>query len=135
MSAPIAPVSPSWLAKVKEVWTWLHTPGNAFGLPDNVVRYAIITIVVAGYLWMQWHSPTDGSVPQELVGVAGIVTGYALAGKGSPTMKAIVALVYVYAEVAFLLTYKWAPGSITSNVAMVIGSYFGAAEVRKGGTV
>jgi len=128
---PAKSAMPSWVSSFVVNLKTFHTPGNAFLLPDYVVRYLIIFVVVAGYLWMQWHSPIDGAVPQELVGIAGVVTGYALAGRGSPTMKALVAIVYVYAEIAFLVTFKWAPGTITSQVAMVVGSYFGAADRRR----
>jgi hypothetical protein len=129
MTNPVTTVATA----VKSVATQLHTPGNAFLLPDNTVRYLIVAVVVLGYLWMQWHSPTEGAVPQELVGIAGIVTGYALAGKGSPTMKALVSIVFVFAEVAFLLNFKWAPGTITGQVSLIVGTYFGAAEKKQAG--
>lgn len=101
------------------------TPGQAFGLPPNAVRATMTMLLIGGMLWMQWWSPKEGAVPPSLISAAGLATGFYLTGDSSPTMKALISLLYVIAFVAFLVEYNWLPESINSQVTIVLGVYFG----------
>ena len=100
-------------------------PGNAFAMPNNCVRASMAFLLIGGMLWMQWHSPKDGTVPAAMVSAAGLATGFYLTGDASATMKALLSLVYVGAFVGFFLVYGWVPEAINSQVTTVLGIYYG----------
>ena len=105
---------------------WLRataTPGEAFGLPANTVRALMALVLIGIYLWMQFHG--SGLVPDSLIGAVGLVTGFYLTGDASPTMKALVSMVYVGAFAAFLATRGVVPEAITAQVTTVLGMYYG----------
>lgn len=99
--------------------------------PDNTVRGVITFLLVGAMLWMQWHSPKDGTVPAALISAAGLATGYYLTQQdASKIMRAALSVCYVAAFCAFLITYGWLPDTINAQVTMIVGIYYG----RKTGT-
>lgn len=100
------------------------------GAPAVLTRFLLTFILVSAYLYLQWESPKEGTVPGVLITGTGIVTGYYLTSDASHLMKSILAVVYTAALAAFLIQFQWVPESVNTQVSTVLGIYFGRRVVQ-----
>lgn len=113
----------------------LKSAAAPLGESTEWVRGFVTFVLMTGYLWMQWQSPRDGAVPLGLVGLVGIATGFYLTHPdASMLMKALLAVIYVVALVAFYLMHNWAPAEIIGQVTIIVGILFSpnGATVKNG---